>query len=192
LKGRCRYCQKPISWQYPAVELVTGIAYVTIYYFFGLHFASLYYGIIFSLLIITAVYDIRTQYVPESVVWLSLILAFLGSFFISQNWLNTLIGLLIGGGFLALFVIISREKWMGSGDIKIGSIMGILVGFPQVIPALFISFVLGSIVGLIYIYFAKKSLKAALPFATFLIVSTFLALLWGDKIINWYLGKLFF
>jgi len=193
LKGRCRYCGDNISWQYPLVEGGTGLLFAGLYYFYGLTPALFFYLIIFCLLIIIAVYDILTQYVPEFFVWLTLILLLMAGWFYGNfSFGQSILGALIVGGVLFLLVAVSKEKWMGSGDIKIGMILGLIVGYPRALFGLFASFILGSIVGLIYIYLTKKTLKASLPFAPFLILSALIALLWGDKVINWYLGKLIF
>jgi prepilin signal peptidase PulO-like enzyme (type II secretory pathway) len=81
---------------------------------------------------------------------------------------------------------------MGAGDIKIGLILGFLLGYPIAIFGLFSAFVLGSIVGLIYIKFKNKTIKDSLPFAPFIIASTFLALFVGKLVIDWYWGTYLF
>ena len=142
---------------------------------------------------IVSVYDIMTQYVPEFFVWTALFLVLAAGWYYGNfSFINSIIGALIGGGILLALVLISKEKWMGSGDIKLGVILGLMTGYPRSIFAIFAAFVLGSIVGLIYIYFTKKTLKSALPFAPFLVLAAFIALIWGQKIVDWYLGKLFF
>jgi len=190
LKARCRYCNEKISWQYPIVELSTGILFAITYMFFGLTFGTAFYLLVFSILIVILVHDLKTQYVPEGLVWTALVVSLLGSWYFNGNGLGSMImGGLIGGGFLALLVYISKEKWMGKGDIKVGVILGLIVGYPEVLFALFLSFLLGSIVGLIVIKTAKKSLKDSLPFTPFLIIATFLTLIFGDSAINWYLNS---
>lgn len=77
---------------------------------------------------------------------------------------------------------------MGTGDILLGILMGILLGMPNVLVGLFFAFVLGSIVGIILISTKKKTLKDAVPFGPFLVAGTFIALFWSDQIINYYLG----
>ena len=81
---------------------------------------------------------------------------------------------------------------MGSGDIKVGIILGLMTGYPRTILGVFAAFVLGSIGGLAYVYLAKKSLKESLPFAPFLILAGLITLIWGTRLIDWYLGKLSF
>ena len=192
LRGRCRSCGNKISWQYPVIELSTAIVFASLYAVHGFSGATFYYLLVYIILIIVAGYDLLTQYVPEFFVWLALALSLLGWYFGGFSITNALIGALIGGGVLAILVLASKEKWMGSGDIKIGLILGLLTGFPVAIFGLFASFILGSVVGLIYVFAAKKSLKSSLPFAPFLIMSSYIAIIYGKPIVDWYLGKVFF
>ena len=89
---------------------------------------------------------------------------------------------------MGFLVLASRQKWMGAGDILLGILMGVLLGMPNVLVGLFSAFVLGSIVGLILIASRKKTLKDTVPFGPFLVLGTFIAIFWGDKLINYYLG----
>ena len=118
------------------------------------------------------VYDLRTQTVPEIFVWIALVVALLGSWYFGGYGISSmLMGGLVGGGFLGMLAYFSKEKWMGYGDIKVGVILGLLTGYPNAIFALFFAFIFGSIVGLSLIFFQKKTLKTAIPFAPFLIFS---------------------
>jgi len=189
LRAKCRYCGKPISWQYPIVELCVGALFLILFMYFGLSWAFGFYALIFSLLTVVLVYDVKTQTVPEIFVWIALVLAavsgwYFGGFSITQ----ALLGALVGGGFLAILVFISKEKWMGMGDIKIGLILGFLVGYPQALFGLFTAFILGSVYGLISMYFKKTDLKSSVAFAPFVILATLLTLIYGSTIVNWYLG----
>lgn len=190
LRAKCRYCGKPISWQYPLVELGTALIYAVLYLAFGLSLATFFYIIIFSLLVVVFIYDLKTQMTPEAFVWAALIISALGGWYFGDfGFLNMLYGGLIGGGILAFLVLVSKEKWMGSGDIKIGLILGFLTGFPVAIFGVFAAFLLGSIAGLIYMKVTNKTMKDTLPFAPFLILSTFISILFGNLVINWYLGS---
>lgn len=195
LRAKCRFCGKDISWQYPLVEIGTGILFLLLYLSFGVTFGAIFYLIIFSLLIVVFVYDLKTELTPELFVWIALVLAFLGgSYFGHFGFINMVYGALVGGGVLAILVYGSilfggaKEKWMGIGDIKLGVILGFLVGFPAAIFGLFLAFLIGSVVGLIYIKVAHKTIKDSLPFAPFLILATFLTLIFGNTIIGWYMG----
>jgi len=80
---------------------------------------------------------------------------------------------------------------MGMGDVKLAFLMGLLLGFPQILLALFLAFLIGAIIGLSLIMLKKKTLKSEVPFGPFLIIGTFIAMFWGEKIINLYLKYVF-
>lgn len=196
LKGKCRDCKKPISYQYPIIEALSAIVFVLIYFYFGLIWPALLLAIVSSILIVIAVYDVIHMEIPDILTYLGIAFA-LGYVFLSLSLSESLTleglipygyAILTAGGFLGFLVIVSKEKWMGSGDILLGVLMGVLLGMPNVLVALFSAFVLGSVVGLILIASRKKGLKDAVPFGPFLIAGTFVALFWGEKLIGWYLG----
>lgn len=197
LRARCRYCGEKISWQYPMVEVGVGLLFAFIHFFFGLSFGAIFYAVIFSILTVILVYDIKTQTVPDVFAWIALGLAVLGGWYFGGFSLaSMLIGGLIAGAFLGALVFFSKEKWMGSGDIKIGIILGLLTGYPNVLLALFVSFLLGSIFGIGYIYYKNSKinrdlLKQSLPFAPFLILATLITIVFGNYLLNWYLGSFF-
>ena len=190
LLGKCRYCKKPISKQYPAVEFGVGVLFLLLFLKFGVGLSLIYYLVIFSILTVVFVYDLKTQMVPEVFVWIALALAFVGGWhFGNFSFVDMILGGLVGGGLFAFLVIVSKETWMGAGDIKIGLIMGFLLGYPVAIFGLFSAFVLGSIVGIIYMKIASKTLKDPLPFAPFIIASILIGMIFGGGIIDWYWGN---
>lgn len=191
LRGKCRKCRADLSWQYPVVEFATALTFLALFLKFGLSWATVFYCVIFALLIVIFVYDVKTQYILDIFSWPVLIISLLGGWYFGKfDLINILYGVLVGGGILALLVIISKEKWMGMGDIIIGSALGALVGFPRATVLIFLAFIIGSIVGLVLIAFKKKGIKDAVPFAPFLIIAAFIALLFGQHMIDWYLGTI--
>jgi len=221
LKGRCRYCHKRISWQYPAVELATGLIFVLIFYYQYLVpktynlttiFSLIFYLFISSILIVIFVYDLKYSIIPDKVIWpgisINLIYWLVGVFFyyighqrvfyqlfpgtyqLTPNPLFIILGGLISGGFFLILVLVSRGKWMGGGDVKLGIFMGLFLGFPQILVALFIAFVAGSLISLFLVAWHKKTFKSQIPFGPFLVLGSFVALFWGVSIINWYLSFL--
>ena len=201
LKGKCRYCKEKISWQYPLVELATGIIFLFTFYNFQNSintFYNLFYFIlvlvIFCFLILIFVYDLRTYLIPDefllAVILLSLILNF-ERIFLNFSFKNTILFLLPAIFFFLLYFF-SKEQWLGFGDVKMALFMGIFLGWPNVMVALFISFLLGSIVGIFLILFGKKTFKSQVPFGPFLVLGVFFAFFFGKNIINWYLNKIFF
>ena len=196
LWGKCRTCKKDISIQYPLVEAGAALIFVLMYWKFNLSWELLVYLMISIILIIIFVYDILHKMIADILVWICLVIwviwLVIDYFFIGHSLaylLNSLYGALILGGLLAILVIVSREKWMGAGDIKLGVLLGAMVGFPIVIFSLFATFVVGGILGLILITLKKKSMKDQIPFAPFLILGAWIAIFWGEKIVSWYLGS---
>lgn len=188
LRGKCRYCGKKISAFYPLIEIGMGLVFLSLFWQFGLTLAFLYYIVVFSILAVIFMHDALTEEIPEVFSWIALGLALLGGwYFGGLTFLSVLYGALIGGGLLASFVIFSKETWMGAGDIKIGLILGLMLGYPNILFGLFAAFLLGSIVGIIKIKKRNQTLQDSLPFAPFLILGLFAAITWGQAIVNWYL-----
>lgn len=199
LWGKCRYCKREISLQYPLVESGTALVFTVSFWKFGFSDPFFYFLLaIFSILIVIFTYDILKLQIADwlviaaAVLWI--IYLVVDYFLVTHNLsliTSSLCGALALGGFLGLLVLISREKWMGAGDIGLGALLGAVVGWPNVLVATFAAFVLGGIIGLILIAMKKKELQSQVPFAPFLVLGLFVALFWGDKILWWYMGGIF-
>lgn len=191
LRGRCRYCHKKLSWQYPIVEASTALVFALLYVkFYSFPLAILFYAVIFSALIVVFVHDLKTQYIPERFVYFTVVLLLLGgAYFGKMSYGNMLLGGLVGGGIPAVLVLVSREKWMGAGDIGVGLVLGLLLGFPTAIFGFFLSTLLGSVVGVTYVYLNKKTIKTSIPFAPYLVTAALISLLWGQSVMNWYFNS---
>ncbi len=198
LRGRCRDCRKPVSWQYPAVELLTGLV-------FGLSFALAEFRTIadvitFALwlyiagsLIVLAIYDLRWYLLPDKVLLPLIVPAtaiLIGSAANSGSlavlWKPVLAGLAFGGVFY-LAAAVSDGKWMGGGDIKLAFVMGLLLGIQKTALAMLIAFNAAAIIGLFLIAIGRKKRSEHIPFGPFLIAGTFVAYWFGVTIIDWYL-----
>ncbi|MCX6806956.1 MAG: prepilin peptidase [Candidatus Berkelbacteria bacterium] len=186
--GKCRNCKKSISWQYPLVEFLTGFVFAILYWKFGFSFSSPTLFALSSVLIVLFVSDLRTQTIPDIIAYIGIGLAVV---YVLLNPLSSmfyaLIGAVIAGGFFAFLVLISKETWMGQGDIKIGIIMGLILGYPNVLVALFIAYFFGALVGIFLIITKKKTMRSSVPFGPFLILATFATMFYGEQIISWYL-----
>lgn len=97
-----------------------------------------------------------------------------------------LMGILIGGFFWGL-IIITKGKGMGGGDVKLGALIGLALGFPLSLVALITAFLSGAILSLLLIFTGKKNFKSSIPFGPFLVFGSLIALFFGSEIINWYL-----
>jgi prepilin signal peptidase PulO-like enzyme (type II secretory pathway) len=196
LKGKCRYCGKKISLQYPLVELFTGILFVlAIPIYEGRTYIDLiFYWVLTCFLLVIFVYDLKHYLIPDQVIYPAIALTLLYRFFKIWNfghwdlfgiW-NLVLGILPSLFFLAI-ILTSHETWMGFGDFKLSILMGLILGWPKILVSLFFAFLSGAIVGLILILLKRKTLRSQIPFAPFLVSGTFFAMLFGDKIIDWYL-----
>ena len=193
LRGKCRYCQKAISWQYPLVEIATGALLLLIFNFKFLisdqflisNFLNLfYYWIIASFLIIIFVYDLKHYIIPDEVVFPAIAIA--GIFNLQFLILNqpsifkfSILSAFGAAAFFLAFVLITKGKGMGGGDVKLAFLMGLVLGWPNILVALFSSSLIGVIIGISMVILGKKKLKSAIPFGPFLVVGTFIALFWG-------------
>lgn len=199
-KRKCRQCRKKIPWQYFLVEIATGVALLLGWIALNNQLATswLWYGSLLvwlyfiSILIIIFLYDLKyflildiVTYPAAAIILLWDILLFL---FDGQSLLNYLLSALLPSVFFLSLIIISRGRWMGMGDVKLVFLLGLFLGFPKILVALFLAFVLGSIIGLGLIIFKRYNLKSPVPFGTFLAFGSLVALLYGDIIISWYLG----
>ena len=137
-------------------------------------------------LIVIFVYDLRYYLVLDSVVLPAVVIAFIINLFLGFSWWNLLLGMLVGGGFFLLQFVVSKGKWIGGGDIRVGLLMGALLGWPHLLTALFVAYMLGAVISVILLIADKKNWSDKVPFGTFLSVATFLVMLYGDQLVSWY------
>lgn len=184
LRGRCRYCHKFIGWKYPIIELTTGLIFAGADFALGFSQSPLlllYLGVISCLIIIFYI-DLFDGIIPDSMLVILFALSVIIHALTKESFLNPLsTGLLTGLAFLSLFLL-TRKKGIGFGDVKYAFLMGFLLGFPHSIPALYIAFLTGAIVALILVIARRKSFKSSIPFGPFLVIGTFINLLFGQQL----------
>jgi len=197
LRGKCGHCQGRISWQYPLVELITAMLFSCSFYLISAQFPisnfqfliSLFkYWFLISIMIIIFVIDLRWYLILDIITLPACLIIFIVNILLGQNWLNLLISGIIGGSFFLLQFLISKGKWIGGGDIRMGLLMGLALGWPNVIVALMLAYLLGSIIGLSLILIGKKKWGSQVPMGIFLSTATVIALFFGGRIMAWYLG----
>lgn len=193
LKGRCRNCKSKISIQYPVVELITGLIYLIIYLIYGLSIQSLIYIILSSALTIIAFIDLNKQIVPDIISLPGIIIGFIISFFVPYiSFVDSALGVVVGGGIILIIglagSVIFKKEAMGGGDVKLAAMIGAFLGWRYIIISLFLGFFLGALAGILLILSKIKSREDAIPFGPFIVLGSFITLLWGEKIISWYVG----
>ena len=193
LKGRCRNCKSKISIQYPIVELLTGLIYSIIYLTYGLSIQSLIYIILSSALIIIAFIDLNEQIIPDVISLPGIVIGFILSFFVPYiSFINSALGVVVGGGIILIIglagSVIFKKEAMGGGDVKLAAMIGAFLGWRYIVISLFLGFFLGALAGIILIMSKIKSREDTVPFGPFIVLGSLITLLWGDKIISWYIG----
>jgi leader peptidase (prepilin peptidase)/N-methyltransferase len=188
LRGRCRTCGMAIPRRVPVVEAITGCIFVFFLYYYGFTTMALVNIFYFCLFIILMVIDLETGIIPNVIVYpASLIAIFISSFIPSIGILNAFAG---GGVGLAIFLtiaVISRGG-MGTGDVKMAALIGLVTGFPLVLVDLLLAVVMGGLTAALLLLLRLKKAKEGIPFGPFLSLATMITLLWGREILNWYLN----
>ena len=194
LGGRCRHCREKISWQYPLVELITGILFLMVFYFnyqlpitnYQLLINILRDWFIIAVMIVIFIYDLHWYLILDIVTLPACFIIFILNLILGFGLWNLLISGIIGGSFFLIQFVISKGKWIGGGDIRLGLLMGLALGWPGVLTAIIISYFIGSIVGLGLIMAGKKKWGSEVPLGIFLTVGTIITLFWQTQILNWY------
>ncbi len=190
LKGKCRSCKQKLSLQYPAVEFVNGLAYVGIYLIYGFNKDLIIYCALFSILVVVSLIDYSHQIIPNGLVIALLILGLIHLAFNLDQWLTYLIGFFAVSLILFIIAIITRGN-MGGGDIKLMAAAGLLIGWKYILLALMLASILGSVIGLTLMALKVITRKQMIPFGPFLSAGIFIAALYGEHIIEWYLGLMY-
>ena len=190
LRGRCRNCKTPISIQYPIIELITGVVFLGAFLLFG-SAAVLIQRLLFACaMIVLFVIDLEHRILPDAITLPGIVLGFVFSLFLPPGWIDSLIGIALGGGSLwlmgELYFRIRHEEGMGFGDVKMLAMIGAFLGWKLMLLTLVLSSFLGSIVGVAMIAFKRGDMKYALPFGTFLALGAIVAATVGDRIVEWY------
>jgi prepilin signal peptidase PulO-like enzyme (type II secretory pathway) len=201
LKGRCRQCSSVIEWQYPIIELTTGVM-------FGLLFIRAVTGIaipdfvtgdeltllfirdaiIGCFLLIIFVYDFKYSYILDKFSVPAILLALMINASLGASLQDMLLGGFLIGAFFAFQFLVSRGKWIGGGDIRMGLLMGFYLGLELGVVALFLSYVMGAFIGVLLIVFKHRKPDSHVPFGTFMALSMFATLFFGQSLLDWYLG----
>lgn len=188
LKGKCRFCRKKISFQYPLIELLTGFVFVVGFLFApgGEIISRILYLGIFSTLIVIFFADLKYQIIPDGALIGFSIFSLL-ILLIKGQELVFLKG--ISAGFLTMVPIlflnlVTQDKGMGFGDVKLAFLIGFLLGPIGGVAALYFAFVIGALYGSALIFTKRKTLKSKVAFGPFLVVGTVIVIFWYGKLVE--------
>lgn len=207
LRGKCRRCKRAISLQHPLVELTTAILFVW-WYVVGFTIFQLttqpllfvqrgYWLLVGVLLLIVLVTDLTTYLIPDfSVVLLSLAALLYRLYLVHMGIMATgdLYAAIASGFGLSMFftalILATKGRGMGWGDAKLAIALGLILGWPRSVVAVFAAFIGGALFGIYLVLSGKKSFGQTIPFGPFLVVGTLLSLLYGYPLWLWYIGLL--
>lgn len=201
LTRRCAACGKPISWQYPAVEAATAVLFALVAvkyaalmvigqdqsFILPTLFLILRDWFFVSVLVVIFVIDLR-HYLILDIVTLPAAAAAMGvNMLLGKSLAELVIGGILGVGFFAVQYALSRGRWIGDGDIRLGLLLGVMLGWSGLMVTLFLAYVVGALVGLLLIAAGAKKFGSRVPLGTFLAVGGIVALLYGEPVVRWYL-----
>jgi leader peptidase (prepilin peptidase)/N-methyltransferase len=177
-----------MSWQYPAIEILNGIAYIWVFYLYGATIMALLYALCASVLIVLSVIDWRTFEIPFGCNIFIGGLGIINLVFNLTSWLTYIIGFFTVSGLLLLIYLLTRGRGIGGGDIKLMAAAGLLLGWQNILLALMIGATAGSVIHLLLMKLKDKD--RVLAFGPYLALGIFTAMLYGEVIINWYLNTI--
>jgi leader peptidase (prepilin peptidase) / N-methyltransferase len=191
LRAKCRNCDAIISMRYPLVELLTGLFALSVYIKFGSTLEALVYFVFLAPLLVVTFIDIDHRIIPDLISLPGIFLFFIASFMLSTISIrDSLLGILAGGGILfiiaELYLRFTGKEGMGGGDVKLLAMIGALIGWQGVLFTIFVSSLIGTIIGIVIMLIKGKNLKLAVPFGPFLSLGAVTYVFFGNEFINWY------
>ena len=188
LKGRCRECGSRIGWRYPVVEGATAVVFALSGLHFGLTRPLLPALFLLSALVAVTVIDLEHQLIPDRITLPGVAAGFLASLVIpGPTWVDSLIGILVGGGIFFVIIALSRGG-MGGGDMKLAAMVGAFLGWKLTLLALFLGVFLGGFVAAVLLLGGLRKRKDPIPFGPFVSLGAAVSLFWGEGVLRWYLA----
>lgn len=188
LGGKCRYCHQKISIQYPLIEILNAALYAAVYYKFGATFSFIKYAVFISSMIVIGMIDGKTKFVYKSTTIFAAAAGVVFMIIEGMLFKEKILTYIIGAAFcfLIILLIVVLTKGMGEGDIEIAIICGLFLGFKLSALGLFLSFIVGGIVGVILLLRRKKGFKDEMPFGPCLAIGAIISLFAGTNMLSWY------
>jgi leader peptidase (prepilin peptidase) / N-methyltransferase len=189
LRARCRRCGMSIAWQYPIVEAATGVAFAVAYSLLGPTPDFVAAAVLLAMLIAITAIDLAHQIIPDVITLPGIVAGVVASFATGHvPWLDSLLGIVIGGGIFFVIILASRGG-MGGGDMKLGAMLGAFLGWKLGLLAILLGVLAGGSVAVCLLLLGRKGRKEAIPFGPFLALGGAIAVLWGDRLLQWYLSR---
>lgn len=195
-KGSCRSCWAKISLQNPLLEAITGLLFLLLFLKIkSFNLDLFFYLAIFALLLALAVIDLKTNLLPDELTLPAIVAALFylliprsfpsANLFTLPPFFNFLSALAIASLFY-LIVKLTHERGMGGGDVKLAFLMGLVLGFPKIVIALYLAFLTGALVSLMLIALGKKRFGQTIPFGPFLVLGTYTTFFFDRILLNFF------
>jgi len=197
LRGRCRYCKNKIPLWLPLIELVTGLVFALIVFWsWGLPWGLVSLRLIIaSFLVVIFFADLKYRLVYGAIIYPALITVFIYQLIVLKslaNLANPLLSSVLTGLFFYGLYLLTKKRGLGFGDVQIGLLMGLLLGYPAIVVALYLAFLTGASTGIILMILGRAKLKTPIAFGPFLVFSAFVAWFFGEKVFGLAKDWLFF
>lgn len=189
LRGKCYDCKKPISIRYPLVELLGAGSSYLIASHFGLSGYSIALLFLSYCLIAASFIDFDTMLLPDNItlplMWAGIVLAISGVSPVSlhDSVLGAIFGYMSLWTLYWLFRILTGKDGMGYGDFKLLAALGAWLGWQMLPLIVFISSLLGAIVGITMLLIQRKKFENTFPFGPYLALAAWIVLLWHKQIL---------
>ena len=185
LGGKCRKCKTKISAQHLVLEVLNGILYVFTFFITGFSIYTVLLCLLFSVLLALSLIDFKTYEIPVGFQYVIFVLAVCRTILDRANWSEHVIGFFAVSVVLYLMYVISKGAAIGGGDVKLMAVCGLFVGWKLIIFAFLLGCIVGSVVHIIRMKLSGES--HVLAMGPYLSIGVFVAALWGNQILTWYL-----
>lgn len=194
LRARCRACQNPISWRYPAVESICGVLFALAYLHFGPTTRLAAALVLLAGLIAITGIDLDHQIIPDVLSIPGIAVGILCSLAPDGiGWRDSALGVLVGGGVFIVIILASSlalgQPGMGVGDVKLGAMLGAFLGWKLALLSILLSVLVGGPLAATLLATGRKARKDPLPFGPFLALGGMVSLFWGESLLAWYFGQ---
>ncbi len=202
LRGKCRYCHKKLSWQYPLIELVTGLLFVGLFMYLNNSSATELFSIfwvnylallsVFTSLLVIFVADLKYQIIPDEMLISSFIgitlLLFIKARFYHISIYDNVWAAIVAATFFGLIYLVTKGRGMGLGDVKLVGVLGFLLGWPQTLVGIYAGFLTGALFSIILVLRSHKKWRDKIAFGPFLVLGAIIAFFYSTQITQWYLS----
>ena len=191
LLGKCRHCRHLLAWHYPAVEALTGLLSLILFIRYGLSYQYLFFLLFTASLVTISFIDLHHKIIPDVLSLPGIVAGWSTSFFLGNiSWLDSLLGIIAGGGSLFLvgffYKQLTGREGMGGGDIKLLAMIGAWMGWRSLPLIVLISSLTGAIIGSAFLLLAGKGFRFRIPFGPFLSLGALLYFFFGPELTSWY------